>query len=189
VSGERPADVGALRRLAVQPGWLPGADDVDEGVAAIGDAVGDGVGLAVELDATGLVFELVAEQAKQGGDPEVAGLGGERGQGSPIRYSRLATRYLPLEDAPVVLRIGPGAGDLVLDLAATIQPEVGGALAGGVVQTFQDVRREDGTFDADVRVVHWDESDPSRKLSRMACTKAVAWATAHSAWVCSTASP
>jgi hypothetical protein len=45
-------------------------------VAAVGDAVGDGVGLAVELDALGLVFELVAEQAQQRRDPLLAGFGG-----------------------------------------------------------------------------------------------------------------
>jgi hypothetical protein len=59
-----------------------------------------------------------------------------------------------LEDAPVVLRIGPGAGDLVLDLGGAFQAEVGRALARQIVQPVEDVGRQDRAFDADAGVDH-----------------------------------
>ena len=98
--------------LRSSPAASRAADDVDGSVAAIGGTVGDGVGLAVEFDTLGLEFELVAEQAKQRRDPVVAGFGGGRGLW-PERFE------LALKDAPVVLRIGPGTGDFVLDLGAS----------------------------------------------------------------------
>ena len=118
----RRADVGALG-LAVQPGRFTVADHMDGCLAAIDGAVRDRVVLAVELDALGLVFELVAEQTEQRHDPLLAGFGGGRG-------IRLQAIQLALEDAPVVLRIGPGTGDFVLDLGAGVEIEVGRALAG-----------------------------------------------------------
>jgi len=52
---------------------------MDGGVGAIGGAVRNRVGLGVELGATLLVFELVAKQAEEWGNPEIPGLGsGER---------------------------------------------------------------------------------------------------------------
>ncbi|NLE42101.1 MAG: hypothetical protein GX615_09765, partial [Lentisphaerae bacterium] len=115
--------------LAIEAGGIAVADDVDGGPGAVDGAVGDGVGLAVEFGAFGLVFELVAEEAEEGDDPLLAGFGGQsRHMGNrqiatvpipcfPIPYLPIA--YLPalhfaLEDAPVVLGVGPGAGDLVL---------------------------------------------------------------------------
>ena len=62
-------------RLAVQPGRFPIADDVDRRRAAIGDAVGDGIDLAVEFDAARLILELVAKQAEQRHHPLLARLG------------------------------------------------------------------------------------------------------------------
>jgi hypothetical protein len=76
----RRADVSALW-LAVQPGRFAVADDMDRGVAAIGGAVRDGVVFAVELDALGLVFELVAEQAEQRHNPLLARFGGRGDSG------------------------------------------------------------------------------------------------------------
>jgi hypothetical protein len=94
---------------------------MDRHVAAIDGAVRDRVVFAVELDALGLVFELVAEQAEQRHDPLLAGFGSRRG-------IRLQAVELALEDAPVILRVGPGAGNFVLDLGAGVEIEVGWAL-------------------------------------------------------------
>ena len=137
---------------------------MDGGPGAVDGAVGDGVGLAVEFGAFGLVFELVAEEAEEGDDPLLAGFGGQsRHMGNrqiatvpipcfPIPYLPIA--YLPalhfaLEDAPVVLGVGPGAGDLVLDLGGGVEAEVGGFLPGGVLDAVEDVGGEDRAFDAD----------------------------------------
>ncbi len=134
-------------RLAVQPGGFAVADDVDRSAAAMGGAVGDGVGLAVEFDALGLEFDLVAEEAKQGDDPEVAGFGGSRSLWSQ-------GVELALKDAPVILGVGPGTGNFILDLAAAVQAEIGRTLAVSVFEAAKDVRRENGAFNADAGVGH-----------------------------------
>jgi hypothetical protein len=79
----RGAECGRALRLAVQPGRFAVADDVDRSAAAIGWRGARWVVLAVELDALGLVFDLVAEQAKQGTTQRlrvsvVAGVSGRR---------------------------------------------------------------------------------------------------------------
>src|ERR1700690_777234 len=57
-------------------------------------------------------------------------------------------------DGAVILRFGPGAGNFVFYLGATVEAKVGRVLAGGVFEAFEDVRREDGVFDADTGAVH-----------------------------------
>ena len=69
----------------------------------------DRVELAVQLDALGLVFELIPQQPHQRYNPEVAGLGGGRG-------ISLEGIQLAVVDTPVILSIRPGTSDLILDL-------------------------------------------------------------------------
>ena len=133
--------------LTVEPCRFAAADDVERGVATVGDAVRDGIGLAIEFDTTRLVFELVAEQTQERDHPLLTGLGGSWGVGSEC--------FEPaLEDAPVVLDVGPGAGDLVLDPGGALQAEICRPLTGGVFKPVEDVRGEDSAFDANARVVH-----------------------------------
>jgi len=72
----------------------------------------------------------------------------------PIPY--VPTLHLPLEDAPVVLGVGPGAGDLVLDLEVGRQAEVGGTLPRHVrlVEPLEQLAGEDLAFDAYGGKVH-----------------------------------
>lgn len=58
----------------------------------------------------------------------------------------------------MVLGVGPGAGDLVLDLGAGVEGEIGRSLTGKFLDLPEDVGREDGAFDADARVVHAEAS-------------------------------
>ena len=137
---------------------------MDGCVAAIGDTVGNGVSLAIEFNALGLIFELIAEQAKQRSDPLLSSFGGGRGIW-PERFQ------LALEDAPVVLRVRPGTGDFVFYLGASVEAEISRTLAGGIVKMVENVRREDGTFDADAGVNHaapsFNEASRFRPLSVM----------------------
>ena len=124
----------------------------------------DGVDPPIELRAAGLVFDVVAKETEERNHPKVAGLGG----GVVAFFHRL---QLALEDAPVVLGVGPGAGDLVLDLGAGVQGEVGRPLTGKFLDLTEDVRREYGAFDADARVVHAEPSGskmyiPIRSMGR-----------------------
>ena len=100
---------GGVFGLAVETGGFAVADDLHGGLGAVGGAVRDDVELAVELCRAGLVFDLVAEEGEQRDDPLLAGFGGGGG-------IRLEGFELALEDAPVILRVGPGAGDFVFDL-------------------------------------------------------------------------
>lgn len=129
----RRANVSALW-LAIQTCRFPIANNMDGCIAAIDGAVRYRVVLAIEFDALGLVFELVAEQAEQRHNPLLASFSGRR------RF-RFQTIEFSVEDAPVVLRIGPGTGNLVLDLRAGIETEIGRALTGGLFQPLEDVWR------------------------------------------------
>ena len=138
---------GGVGGLLVEPGRIAGADDLHRSVRSVCRTVADGVSPPIELGAAGLVFDVVAKETQQRNHPEVAGLGG----GVVAFLHRL---QLALEDAPVVLGIGPGAGDLVLDPGAGVEAEVGRPLTGKFLDLAEDVRRENGAFDADARVVH-----------------------------------
>ena len=120
---------------------------MERSVAPIGAAVGDGVDLAVEFDAARLVFELIAEQTQERNHPLLPCLSGGRGVGSECCKPAL-------EDTPVVLGIGPGAGDLVLDSCGALQTEIYRPLARGVFKPVEDVRGEGSAFDTNARVVH-----------------------------------
>ena len=133
--------------LAIQPGWFAATDNMERNVAPVRDTVGDGVGLAVEFDPARLVFELIAEQTQERDHPLLPCLGGGRG----VRPECFEPA---LEDAPVVLGVGPGAGNLVLDPGGTLQADICRPLARGVLKPVEDVRGEDGAFDANARVVH-----------------------------------
>jgi hypothetical protein len=63
----------------------------------------------VKLCRTGLEVDLVAEEGEQGDNPLLARFG----CGRRIRLERFE---LALENAPVILRVGPGADDFVFDL-------------------------------------------------------------------------
>jgi len=69
----------------------------------------DGVNLAIQFQAARLVFELVTEQAEQRDDPLLAGLG----SGRRILFDGFE---LALKNPPIILGIGPGPDDLVLNL-------------------------------------------------------------------------
>ena len=107
----------------------------------------DGVDPSFEFGAARLVLDVVAKEAKQGNHPEVAGLRG----GVVAFFHRL---QLSLEDAPVVLGVGPGAGDLVLDLGAGVEGEIGRPLTGKFLDLPENIWREDGALNADARIVH-----------------------------------
>ena len=111
----------------------------------------DGVDPSIELGAAWLVLDVVAEQTHQGDHPQIAGLG----SGVTVFLHRL---QLTLEDAPVVLGVGPGAGDLVLDLGTGVEGEVGRPLTRKILDLPEDIGREDGAFDADARIVHAEPS-------------------------------
>ena len=155
---------GGAGGLLVEAGRVAGADDLHRGVRSVCRAVADGVDPSIELGAAGLVLDVVAKETQQRNHPEVAGLGG----GVAAFLHRL---QLALEDAPVVLGVGPGAGDLVLDLDAGVEGEVGRPLTGKLLDLPEDIRREDGAFDADARVVHAEPSGrrmyiPIRSMGR-----------------------
>jgi hypothetical protein len=73
------------------------------------------------------------------------------GRGGGIRFEGFE---FALEDAPVILRVGPGADDFVFDFDGGIETEVGGLLAGEVLDTAEDVGRENRAFDANAGVSH-----------------------------------
>ena len=142
---------GGVRGLSVEAGRVAGADDLHRGVRPVGGAVADDVDASIELGTTGLVLDVVAEQPHQRDYPEVAGLGGG--------VTAFFHRFQPaLEHAPVVLGVGPGAGDVVLDLSAGVEGEVSRPLTGELLGSPEDVGREDRAFDADARVHHTDPS-------------------------------
>ena len=64
----------------------------------------------------------------------------------------------PVPGDPDVIRpksgVSPGASDLILDLGSALHTEICRPLAGSVFKPVEDVRGEDGAFDADARVVH-----------------------------------
>ncbi len=131
----------------IEAGGITIANDMDGGVAAIDDAMGNGVDFAIEFDTARLVFELIAQQTQQRDDPLIAGFAG----GNRISFQGFKST---LENAPVILSVGPGTGNLVLDLDIRGKPEIGRALADSVFEPVEDVGREDGAFDADAGVVH-----------------------------------
>jgi hypothetical protein len=137
----------ALLGLSIQAGRVQAPDDMDRGVGPIGGLMGDWVCLSV-LDRTpGLILELIAEQTQKRDDPLLTGFGGCRNAG-------LQDLYFSLKNSPIVLRIGPGPGDLILDLNGAVESEIRGSLADCVLQPLQDVRGKDGAFYADTGVDH-----------------------------------
>ncbi len=124
------------------------ADEVDGELVARRIAVGDAVGFSLESLGFGEV-ELVAEQAEQGNEPLVAGLGGAGG-------SFLEPADLHLIGGPVGSGGSPGIGDLILDLSAGIEAEVLGGLMRAIptLDGIEDVGGKDGAFEADGGVEH-----------------------------------
>ena len=135
------------------------ANDLDGRLGAVGRAVRDRVDLAVQLGALLLVLEVVAQQREERHDPEIARLGCGGGFGPQLRE-------LALKDAPVVLGIGPAAGDLILDLRARAEAEVGGALTRQFFEAVDQIGREDRALDAHARIVHWATSGSSMAMPR-----------------------
>ncbi len=127
------------------------AHDVDGEAFAVGEAVTDGVGFAVEGFGFG-GFGAVTEHAEEGDDPEGAGFGNA---GGPLAESAEAA----LVDAPLVFGIGPGGGDLVFDLGSGGQAEVDGTLSGRFFagDLVEKIGGEDGAFDADGGEEHGKE--------------------------------
>ena len=110
--------------------------------------VADGIRFAV--DGPGLCkLDFIAEETQQGNHPEIAGFGGAVALAGDFFSAAL-------KDAPQVLSIGPGAGDLVLDLDSGIKTKILGELAGDValLDPVQDVGGKNGAFDADGGVFH-----------------------------------
>ena len=134
-------------RFSIQPRRFPAADDVDRHRPAVGDAMGDGVALAVEFDAARLILQVVAEQTEQRQHPLLACLGCRRG----VSLERVEP---PLKNAPVILRVRPRPRDLILDLDRAVESKIGRALARRLLYPVQQVRREDSAFDADGGIVH-----------------------------------
>ena len=155
---------GGVGGFPVEAGRVTGTDDLHGGVCSVCRAVADGVYPPIEFGASRLVLDVVAKQTKERNHPKVAGLG----SGVVAFFHRL---QLALKDAPVVLGVGPGARNLVLDLGAGVETEVGRPLTGKFLDLTEDVRRENGTFDADARVVHAEPSGsrmyiPIRSMGR-----------------------
>src|SRR5262245_3860416 len=116
-------------------------------VTPVGSAVRDDAGLAVEFGPACLVFELIAEQTQERDHPLLPCLGGGRGVGSEC--------FKPaLEDAPVVLGVGPGTGDLVVDSGRALQTEICRPLARGVFKPVEDIWGDDRYLDVNARIVH-----------------------------------
>jgi hypothetical protein len=112
---------------------------VDGNAGSVGSVMRDGVELAVKFEAPVVTFELIAEEAEERDDPEVARLGAGGGVGGECVE-------LALKDAPVVLGVGPGAGDFVLHDRAGGQAEVGWALTGEVFNVCEQFRRDNCAF-------------------------------------------
>jgi hypothetical protein len=74
-----------------------------------------------------------------GDDPLLACLGGGRG----IGFGGL---NLALKDSPIVLGVGPGPNDFILNPNAAIKTEIGRTLPRGVFEPIQDVRGKGGPF-------------------------------------------
>ena len=138
---------GGVAGFPIKSGVVAEADDMQGCLTAVGDAVRDGVGLAVEFCAGFLEFEVVFEETEEGDDPEVAGFAGGGAVGAEVVE-------FALKDAPVVLGIGPCAGDFVLDSGTGFEAEVGGFLPREIFQSIEEVGGKDGTFDADTGIIH-----------------------------------
>jgi hypothetical protein len=124
------------------------ADDVKGEAVQIGRTVAGGIGFAVNgfnLCKLG----VIAEETQQGNHPEIAGFGGA---------VALAGDFFPaaLKDAPQILGIGPGAGDLIFHLDSGIKTKILGELTGDIalLDPVQDVGGKNGAFDADGGVFH-----------------------------------
>ena len=142
---------GGVGRLSVEAGRVASADDMYYGVCPIRRAVADGIYLSIDLGTARLVLNVVAKQSQQRYHPEVTSLS----SGVAVFLHRV---QLALKNAPVVLGIGPGASDLILDLGAGIKVEVRRLLTGEFLSPVENIRREDGAFDTDTGVVHADAS-------------------------------
>jgi hypothetical protein len=109
--------------------------------------VGNGISLSAYLDRTMLVFSLVAKESEKRDDPEIARFSCGRGIGSE-------SIDLALEDAPVILRVGPCTDNFILHFRGGIETEVQGTLTVDVLQSVKNVWREDGAFYANAWEVH-----------------------------------
>jgi hypothetical protein len=127
--------------------FLTGADDVHRRrVRGFVGAIENPKALAVDLLRARIVLRLVAEQTEQRDRPEIAGLGG-------CRVVLAEAIQTVLEYTPEGARVGEGCGDLVGQVAAGVEPEVGRALARQLAgeKLIEDFRAEQAALDADRR--------------------------------------